>query len=373
MGLHAFFAAHAEDAQCCADGIQIRIFMAHDQHAAALTDQLHQGVGGHAGTDLAALLRFFIAAAVEIKIQPVLYHRLVTTAAQRHFDGQGGKPVALLKGLALYTQTEGDGCGQACRAGDCVDVLQNRELILDCPLQVLLFKNEQIAVSLQAAEQAVIALRPLGDGIVDLCIECRNCTLTQIFYQLFVVIHQYDRHHGTGTDILIPHLIELGQICEVQRRQLGLLLVICLNGRAVNAVAVLHQLYIEWILCFAGNQPLGVKARQNIGNVPFLHCVVKACQLQELVIGKDDAAVCHPYHNNRKGRPLPLHAVLLIQGFLHEGFQLFPAAGPLRQIQRDKYQPNRQLNACQRILLKQHRRPCKKQQKHKIDSHIGVQ
>ena len=50
----ALFTTQAAHAHGGAHRVQIGIFVAHDEHMAALTDQLHQGVGGDPGTNLAA-------------------------------------------------------------------------------------------------------------------------------------------------------------------------------------------------------------------------------------------------------------------------------------------------------------------------------
>ena len=371
MGFSMLFTAHTENAQRCANGIQIRIPVTHNQHTATLVNQFHHRVGSDTGTHLAALLRFLVPATVEIKIQTVFDNCLVAAAAQGHFNGQGCEAIAFLKGLPLYAQAKRNGCGHTGGTGNGVDILQNGELILNRPFQVPFFKDKQVTVSLQPTEQAVIFLCPLGDSIVDFGVQGGHRALAEILGDLLVIVNEDNRHHGTGTDILIPHLIQLCQIREVQHAYPGLTGILGLKHSAVNPVALTAQLYIVGILCLAGNQPFCIKARQKIGDIAFFHHIIQAGQCHKPVIGIDNAAVCKAHRHHRKRGSLTGKTALLFYRFFHKCLYLLSAVCPMEKICGHNQSPHRQFNSGKDIVLQQRRGQNKAQQKHIITAHIG--
>ena len=168
--LFASFPAQTADAHGRTERIQIGVLVPHDKHMACLPNQLHQGVGGDTGTHLAAILGFGAAAAVEGEIEAVFDDGLITATAEGHFNAQSCEIVSLLKVLRVNPHSHGHGGGQTCGVGNLVNVLQQGELVLDGTVQILLFKNKQETVSLQPAQQTVIIVRPLSDGIAELCV-----------------------------------------------------------------------------------------------------------------------------------------------------------------------------------------------------------
>ena len=87
VGLLALLAAQARNARCRAERIEIGHFMAHDEHAARLCDELGKGRGHHTGFDLRAALRLLRAPAEEREVIAVLDDGLIAAAGQRHFNG----------------------------------------------------------------------------------------------------------------------------------------------------------------------------------------------------------------------------------------------------------------------------------------------
>ena len=168
IGLLAPLPAQAADAHSRTQGIHIGVSVSHDEHPAALADQLHQGVGRDTGTNLAAVGGFLIPAAVEGEVETILHNGLITAAAQSHFNTQGSKVVALIEVGAVYPQTDGNGGSQTRGTENLMDLLQKGKLVLRSPQQIPLFKDKQEPVPLQLPKQAVILLRPLGDSIVEL-------------------------------------------------------------------------------------------------------------------------------------------------------------------------------------------------------------
>ena len=275
--------------------------MAHDEHMAGLPDQFHQGVAGNAGADLAPAVCLLGAAAEEGKVQTVFDNCLVTAAAQGHLDGKGSKIVTFFKISAVNTQAEGNGGRQAGRVDHLMDILQQGELLLLGMLQMPLFKHQQVTVSLQLAQQAVIGLRPGGDGIVDLSIHGGNGGFGQVHGQFLVVIHQNNGHHRTGTDILIPDLIHFRQIAQVQNAEIGAHHIVCPDGTAVNTVAAGADGHIVGILGLAGSQPVHADAGQHIGNILLGDLLAVAGNGGKPVAGPDDAVIPQPDQRHGQG------------------------------------------------------------------------
>lgn len=188
LELPALFPAQTADAHGGPHGVQVRIFVAHDEHLTALADEFHNGVGGHTGADLAAVVGFSCPATVKAEIVAVLDDCLVAAPAQGHFNGQGSEPVALVKGCSVHAQAQRNGCSQPGGTGDLMNLLQQGEFILNGPVQVPTLKEKQIAAPLQPAQQTVVLLRPAGDGAVDLRIQGGNGPFGEVFRQFLVVV-----------------------------------------------------------------------------------------------------------------------------------------------------------------------------------------
>ena len=286
--------------------------MSHNEHPAALADQLHQRIGRHTGTHLAAVIRFPVPSAVEIEIDPVFDDRLVAAPAQRHLDAQRGKIIAFLEALAVHAQTDGNGGGQAGGIDDLVNVLQQRELIFLRPFQIPLLENKQETVALQPAEQSAVALRPPGDGLVELGVQGGNGAFRQVFGQFFIVVDENDGHHRPGADILVPHLIQLRQVGKIQHAQHGAPVVLRPDGGAVYPVAAVSQNRVVGAFRFSCGEPVQGEVRQHLLQPKLGHGVGVPRQLAETVVAPDDVPIPQADHHRRQWR--------------------FPAAGGLQGI-----------------------------------------
>ena len=69
------------------------------------------------------------------------------------------------------------------------------EFLPDGSVQIPFLKDKQEAVSLNAAKQAIVAIRPFCDHIVQLCVQIICGTLGQILGQLLVIVNEDQRHH----------------------------------------------------------------------------------------------------------------------------------------------------------------------------------
>ena len=274
--------------------------MAHDIDMAALTDELHQGIGHDTRTNLAAVICFLTASAVKAEIVAVLDDCLVATTTQGHFDTQGSKVIAFLKGSTVHTHTDGNGCRYARRTRDLMDALQQGELVGNRLLQIPFFKKKQVAVSLQLSQQAAKAFRPGRDGIAQLCIQTGNGRFRQVLGQFLIIIDQNDGHHRTGTDIFIPDLIKLRQIHKVQHTQQQAPAVLCTDGRSVNTIPAAVQRHILGTFRLSGSQTFRGKLRQNFLQLLLHHGIGIAGQFTEAVICPDDAAVTQTHQHRRQ-------------------------------------------------------------------------
>ena len=263
IGLFALFAAHTGNTHGRTHGIQVSIFVSHDEHLTTLTDKLHQGVGRNTGTHFAAVVVFFVAAAVEGEVKAILDDRLVTAAAQRHFNGQCREIVAFLKIRTVHADAQGNGHRQTGGILHLMDFFQQGELFLSRPFQILFFKHQQEAVALQPTKQAMVGFCPGGDDLIDPGVQVGNATFCQVFNKLLVVVHQNDADHRAGSDIFVPYQIQLCQIAEIQHTQRRSFRVICPESCAVYPIAAAGNGDIVGILRLAGSQPVQPKTGQN--------------------------------------------------------------------------------------------------------------
>ena len=272
--------------------------MTHDEHLAAVADQLHQGVGRDTGTNLASAVSFLGAAAEEGKVQTVLDHSLVTATAEGHFDGQRCEIVAFLKILAIHTQTDGNGSSQTGRIDDTMHILQHGEFVLHCIIQVPLFKHQQITVTLHLTQQTVINLCPGGDGIIDICVHGGNRAVRQVHGQLFIVIHQNDGHDGTGTDVFIPHLVHLRHIAEVNHAHHHTGMLLRMYQSAIDPIAAGTEFHIVRIFALAVGQPFHADAGQKLVNGLFRQSLFHAGQGHETIAGPNHAVITQTDHSH---------------------------------------------------------------------------
>ena len=300
-GLLAPLPAQAADAHGSTNGVQVCAFMTHDVHPAALADELHQGVGCDTGAHLAPVVRFLAAAAVEGKVDAVLDHRLVTAPAQGHFNAQGRKIIGFLKVHRIHTQTQGNGGRQAGGVGNLMDGFQQGKLVLNGVGQIPLFKDKQKPAALQLPQQTAVALCPFGDGVVELGVHGGDTAFAEVADQLLIVVNEDNGHHRTGTDILVPHLVQLCQVAEVHHPQHGAAAVLGPDHRAVDPVAAILDGGIVGTFGFAGSQPIRGEVGKYLPQLMLHHGIGNAGQAAETVICPNNAPVCQPNHHRGEG------------------------------------------------------------------------
>ena len=345
--------------------------MSHDEHPAALTDQLHQGIGRHTGTHLAAVIRFPVPSAVEIEVDPILDDRLIAATAQRHLDAQGGKVIAFLEALAVHAQADGNGGGQAGGIDDLVNVFQQGKLVLLRPFQVPLLENEQETVALQPAKQAAVALRPPGDGFVQLGVQRGNGAFRQVFGQFLIIVDENDGDHRPGADILVPHLIQLRQVGKIQHAQHGAPVVLRPDGGSVYPVTAVAQNRVMGAFCFSGGEPVQGEVGQHLLQPQLGHGVGVPRQLAEAVVAPDDVSVPQTNHHRRQGR---FPAAGGFQG-IGSGLDIllnfpFPTC-PVQNVQQERDHCHRHFSGGQPVMPHQQRRSAESGHHEKVCTHPG--
>ena len=345
--------------------------MAHDEHMAALTDELHQGVGGNPGANLAAVVRLGAAAAVEGEVQPVLNDRLVAAPAQGHFNAQGREVIALLKIRAVHAQANGDGSRQSGGADHLMDLLQQRELILGSPLQIPLLEDEQEPVALELAQQSVVAVGPFGNGVTQLGVQGGDGVLRQVLGQLLIVVNEDDGYHRPGADIFVPNLVQFRQIAEIQDPQHGALAVLGPDGSAVDPIAARAQRHILGALGFSGGQPVRAEAGKDLIQILLHHGIGIPRQLAEAVIGPDDAAVSQPGQHRRQRALPPAGGLQGVGSILNILLNLTVPPAAVHDIGHEHQQRHTGLPGSQPILPRQQRCRAERRHNQKIQSHSG--
>ena len=337
-----------------------------------LTDQLHQGTCGNTGADSAAVFCFRAATTVEREVEPVLDNSLIAAAAQRHFDAKGCKLISLFKVFCIHAQTHGDGCGKTGRIHNLVDIFKQRELILYRPCQIPLFKDKQETVPLQTAQQSVIFVRPLSDGIAQLGVQCRNAVFRQILCQLLIVVHQNDGNHRTGAHILITNLIKIGQITEIKNAQHHTVVIISAGDGTIDTITTVSDGDIVGRFCFLIQKPVRLEAGQNIVEVLFAHQIGKTGDVYELIIDPYNTAVAQTDDGGGKRAFAAADRFQRVGGILNKAKQLAASHLPEQKIGCKQKQNDCSFYSGQQKLPQQ--RACQTETQHnpKIQTHSRV-
>ena len=278
-GAHAGGGAHA---------VVVGGLVAHDKHLGGVGHQGGQGVGHDTAFYLGALFRLLGAAAVELEGELVAYHRLVAAPGQGHVDGQVGKLEQLPIVLPVLAHADGEGGGDAAGIGNLADGVQNVKFLFDKPGQILLLKDVVVPVPLHPAEHAVGVGHPGVQTGVDLGVDGGALVLRQVFHQVLVVVQQQHRHHRAGGQILVPGLTQLGDVHPVGGGQEAAALVAGAHQVAVDHKPAAAEAHVVGTLVFALQQPPGVKAGDNGGELGVEEVLPVAGEAQEAVVGPDD-------------------------------------------------------------------------------------
>ena len=374
MGLLALFAAQAHHTGGGAHGVNVGVFVAHDEDFAGLGDEFRERIGYDAGFDLGAPFRLLGLAAVEREVVPVLDDGLIAAAAQRHLNTQRGKTVVFGKRCAVFAEAQGQRGSDTRGVYHFPDGFQNGELVLHKFRQVLGFKQEQIPVALQLPQQTVHAVGPGRQAVVDGGVDGGHHAVGQIADQLIVVVHQQNGYDGTGTDILVPDLQQLRHVHQIDggQKQGGVIL-IGVNLTAQHAIAAIAQGVVAGAFGLALGQPADGQLGQYRLQLGTEGGGLETRQLVEMVVGPEHLVVGNGHNGHGQRQFVPQGRVQGGGGGLNvpENFLFLPSRGNPEQHQH--HRRHRQLRTGQHILAHEGRHGGQEQQNHKIEGGAGHQ
>ena len=236
----------------------------------------------------------------------------------------------------------------------------------DGVLQIPFFKHEQEAVLFQPPQQAAVRLRPAGDDLVELGVQGGDGALGQILGQLLVVVHHDDGHHRAGADVFVAHLVQLGQIVQIDHAHQGGARLL-LHRRAEQAVAAAGQLQLLGALGAARDQPVHADAGEHILQLVIDGGEGQPRQLRESGVAPDHVLIPQLHQHRREGACALAGALQGIGGAL-QILPDAPVAGPLvTQMHQKRRAGGHQLRPGQQILLHHQRADRKRHHQHIIN------
>ena len=348
--------------------------MTHDENLARLGDELGEGTGHHAGLDPCAPLGLLGPAAVEGKIVPVLDDGLIAAARERHLDREIRERIVFLKRASVLADAKGNRRVYARGVHDGANCVQDRELALLKPGEVLAFKEQKIPVALHFAAQRVKPCDPAGDSLIDLCIELRNRRVRQIAHELVVVINKNDRRDGARAQKLVAHIKHLRHVDkEDGRKAHGRLVVLRANVVSVDAVPARANQLVSGKLAAPFAQPPGRKAGDNSVQRLVLRAVGKTCDGVKAVVAPDDLALRQADDGHRKRRARVDGDPFCVSCALHVAHERVSAPDGEKTADHHHDDGHNQLAHREIILVKKRRGRRKGQHDQAVPEYAGLQ
>ena len=263
--------------------------MAHDEHPGGVGDQLAQSVGHDPAFDLGALLHLLIVPAVKLKVEFIFDDGLVAAPGQGHLDGEGGVLQQFPEAGGVPPHADGKGGGHAVGAGDLPHLVQQVELGVHEALQVLLLKDEKIAVPVVPGEQPAGGGHPGGQTLVDLAEHGGAGGLVGVFHHVLVVVQQQQSHHGPAAAQGLPVGGVAGDLHPVGGGHAGRAAPPLLGAHqtAKDQKFPLAHLDLAGALGLALQQPAGVEAGHGGGELGVKQVVPAVGELEEPLVGPD--------------------------------------------------------------------------------------
>ena len=123
--------------------------MAHNHDILLAHNELAERIRHHARLNARTFFMLFCLAAVKAELAVVADDRLVAAAAKRHVERHARIFVVLCDRFAPCAYPNTDRGGRFVANADLAHTVQKLKLLLDEPVEVLMFKQENIAVALQ--------------------------------------------------------------------------------------------------------------------------------------------------------------------------------------------------------------------------------
>ena len=275
--------------------------MSHHKNGGGIGQQRIHGIGHDAALDLCALFCLSRTAAVKFKGILIADDRLVSSAGERHFNRQIGKFQKLLKALSILADTDGNGCTHPGWILYFMYGIQNIKFFLNKFLKIALLKHHDIAFSLITAQNRTGSGHPVIQTGINFSQKSRTLIVRKIFVQVIVVIDQQYRCNRTGVPILIPHLSKLSNLHPIGSSQKA-----ASPPTGTHQIAEHHKFsrsndYLMRTLIFSLHKPLGIKIRNNSGQLGIKYMLPLPSQPQKPVVAPDNIAAFRTenYHRQR--------------------------------------------------------------------------
>ena len=300
LALLAPFAGDAAHAHGRADGVHVRVLVAHDIYLLGVVDQLAQRVGHDPGLHLCPLLRGLAEPAVELEVYPVLHHGLIAAAAERHLQRQRGVLEQLVEAVLIPSHADGQRGGHALSGLHLPHLLQHVELAFGVAAVVLLLEHKQIPVAVVAQQQSAGARGPVVQLLLQRGQHRRALALGAGLHQLLVVVHHQDSHQRAGQLQRLAHLLTVRNVHPVRGGQRGLvpLYLLRMAQRAEHPIDPAVPGEQLRILPLALQQPAIAEIRHHSVHQHLEDLLLLAGELQEHIVAPQHLAGVHIEHQH---------------------------------------------------------------------------
>ena len=302
LALSAPLAGNAAHARRCAQGIHIRIAVAHDVHLTGVVHQLAQGVGHDPGFHLGAFFRGLGPAAVKLEVHPVLYHRLVAAAAQGHLQGHRRIFEQGVEAVGIPAHADGQsGRYAACR--HLPDGIQHGEPVLGIVGIAAFLEYEQIPVPVIVEHQAVGPGGPLVQLFLQLGQHGGALALGAGLHQVLIIVHHQDGHHRPGHLQGLAQLLGIGNVHPIGRGHSGGGVRSGAGQAAVHPIDPVVPHHVLRALVFSLQQPTDGKRRNHGVEMGVEHALLLLRQLQKAVVAPHHGlGVRIEHHHRQRGK-----------------------------------------------------------------------
>ena len=197
---------------------------------------------------------------------------------------------------------DADGRVYARGAHDRMHLLEQGELFGLHRGQPALLKDKHIPVSVVAAQEAVLAVAPLGYHILNGVAQIVLYPVGVVFHQLVVVVDDDGGYDGAGVLILYAYVVILCDVHPVSNAHVSVARLGVLFGGAddVAVYLVLPSAYREQagILGLALKQPLSAEGRHQLVQPRLKAGTGHAAHIEKYLICPDDARVVERKHRH---------------------------------------------------------------------------
>ena len=324
VGLRPEFPGETADADIGAKCIQIGKLVAHDKDLGRIPDQFRKCIRHHAGLDFRSALNLQAAASEELKADPVFDDRLISSAGKRKFGSDIRKLKALLQCGCVFPEPDTDAGRDPGRILHLMQLFEDGEFIGAHTLQILLLKNDKIAVAVIAAQDPVILFAPVMKMVFHRIPKIILDALRIVPDQLIQVIDHDDSGYRAGVFIENAGVLiirDIQPVCDAHYR-IGFFFFFRTDEIAVKLILSSLDLGKDRIQRFPFHQPFPGKIRDQGYHLRSQSGVLLVKHVKERVISPDHTGIGKPEHRHRQ-REAEQRAVLGVFRVVGDGFDVF--------------------------------------------------